>query len=62
MSDDAFRTLWYLVENTCITSYITTRITDNVAQLKKAIKVKEEFELAASSLNLWKVRTFRSQL
>jgi len=58
MSDDAFRMLWYLVEGTSIMSYITARITDIVAQLKEAIKVKEEFELAASSLILWKVRTF----
>jgi hypothetical protein len=64
MSDDAFRTLWYLVENTSITSYITARITDNVAQLKEAIKVKKQPELdylSAERLILWKVWTFLGQ-
>jgi hypothetical protein len=61
MPDDALRTLWYLVEGTPIASYITAHIADNVAQLKKAIKVEKQPELyylSAERLILWKVRTF----
>jgi hypothetical protein len=61
MPDDALQMLWYLVEGTPIASYITAPIADNVAQLKKAIKVEKQPELdylSAERLILWKVRTF----
>jgi hypothetical protein len=64
MSHDTDRTLWYLVEGTPTVSYITAPITDSVAQLKEAIKIKKQPELdylSAERLILWKVRTFRSQ-
>jgi hypothetical protein len=64
MPGDALPKLWYLVEGTPIASYITAPITDSVAQLKEAIKVKKQPELdylSAERLILWKVRTSRSQ-
>jgi hypothetical protein len=62
MSDDAFRTLWYLIENDPPNvSSVEIANTKNVRALKQAIILEEKSELAASSLVLWKVWTFLGQ-